>query len=370
MMNKPTTFQSLTGASALVLLIGAATFAFNHEAASQPAPTPARAALTVTVVSPETRDLVQQLTVNGTVAAWQEASVGAEAAGLRVAEVYVNVGDRVKKGQLLAVFAADTVRAEVAQARAALAEAEAALTLARTDAQRARDLTDAGALSAQQIQQMLVAEQTAQARVQSQQAQLALHELRLVQTQVKAPDDGLISARQATVGAVVGSGHELFRLIRQSRLEWRAEVPAHELDRLKPGMTAVLEGPAGQRVEGRLRVVAPTVDARTRQAVVYVDLPPAAPLKSGMFARGQFQLGGSPGLTLPQSAVLLREGFSYVMTVDADSRIHEHKVVVGRRDGDRVEILEGIAADARVVATGAAFLGQGDTVRVVDAPAR
>ncbi len=362
--------QGLIGLAIVSVIAASASLVWTREAVSQPAPAPAKPALTVTLVSPEVRVLPRQLAVNGSVAAWQEASIGAESNGLRLAEVHVNVGDVVRKGQLLATFADQTLRAELAQIRAALAEAEASLALAQADAKRARELQGTGAISEQQIKQLLVAEQTAQARVQAQQANLALQELRLTQTRVVASDDGVISARNATVGAVVSTGHELFRLIRQSRLEWRAEVPAADVARLKSGMAARVQGPSGEAIEGRLRMVAPTVDARTRNALVYVDLPKPGALKAGMFARGSFDLGRSEALTLPQSAVLLREGFSFVMTVDAESKVREQKVVAGRRDGDRVEILEGLKPDARVVASGAAFLGDGDTVRVTDAPAK
>jgi hypothetical protein len=88
-----------------------------------------------------------------------------------------------------------------------------------------------------------------------------------------------------------------------------------------------------------------------------------------MFARGEFEVGSGSGLTLPQSAVLLRDGFSYVLRVGADSKVSQVKVGVGRRVGDRIEVTAGLAADARVVAAGGGFLADGDTVRVVDAGA-
>jgi RND family efflux transporter MFP subunit len=124
---------------------------------------------------------------------------------------------------------------------------------------------------------------------------------------------------------------------------------------------------------GTVRMVAPTVDAATRNALVYVDLPASASrsglLKAGMFARGEFATGSTPALTLPQSAVLLRDGFSYVFVVGADGRVAQRKVATGRRSGERVEILQGLAADVRVVTSGGGFLADGDTVRVVATPA-
>ncbi|MBP6852385.1 MAG: efflux transporter periplasmic adaptor subunit, partial [Rhodoferax sp.] len=118
-------------------------------------------------------------------------------------------------------------------------------------------------------------------------------------------------------------------------------------------------------IKGRVRMVAPTVDPQTRNGLVYVDLPQPGGAKAGMFARGEFALGSGAAMTLPQSAVLLRDGFTYVLRVGADSKVSEVKVRTGRRSGDRIEILDGLAPDARVVETGGGFLGDGDTVRVV-----
>jgi RND family efflux transporter MFP subunit len=259
------------------------------------------------------------------------------------------------------------VQAEWNQTRAAVAEAEATLAEASANAQRARELSTTGALSAQQINQYLTAERTAKARLDAQQAAAKTQQLRLQQTKVLAPDNGVISARSATVGAVMGPGTELFRLIRQGRLEWRAEVPAADLGRVKAGMVASVTTPSGAAITGKVRMVAPTVDDKTRNGIVYVDLGNTSDARAGMFARGDFEIGSGQGLTLPQSAVQMREGFSYVMRVGPDSKVAETKVSVGRRIGDRVEITKGIEAGTSVVASGGAFLADGDTVRVANA---
>jgi len=350
----------LAGGAAVTLLVHAA----DNKA---PAATAPRPALTVTVTTPLRATVATGVAANGNVAPWQEAIVGAEANGMRLAEVRVNVGDNVRKGQVLATFDSQMVNADLAQSRAAVAEAEAMLAEAAANAQRARDLQPSGALSAQQVAQLLTAERTAQARLEAVKAAQQVQQLRLQQAQVLAPDSGVISARSATVGAVVPAGSELFRLIRQSRLEWRGEVAASELAQIKPGQTVTVSG-GGAAVTGTVRIVAPTVDAATRNALVYVDLPDTAGrLKAGMFARGEFATGSSTALTLPQTAVLLRDGFSYVFTVAPDGRVSQGKVSTGRRSGDRVEILQGLDEKARVVASGGGFLADGDTVRVVDA---
>ena len=335
---------------------------------------PAKPALTVTTTTPQQTVLPITLTANGSLAAWQEASVGAEASGLRIAEVLVNVGDRVRHGQVLARFAADTVRADAAQAQAALAEAQASAGDAANNAARARTLQQTGAMSASQINQYLTAEKTAQARVEVARAQLQAQQARMTQTQVHAPDDGVISARTATVGAVVNNGTELFRLIRKGRLEWRAEVTSAELGKLTPGTRALVTAPSGARLEGRVRTLGPTVDPQSRVAIVYVDVnplpgPAAGSARAGMFARGEFDLGAMPALTLPQQAVVVREGFSYVFRVNPDQRVSQVKVQIGRIAEDRLQVLSGVTPDMRVVASGGGFLNDGDLVRVVDGSA-
>lgn len=333
-------------------------------AASAPTAAPA---LTVQIETPQSAAWARSLAANGSVAAWQEASVGVELAGLRLSEVRVNVGDEVRRGEVLAVFADDTVTAELAQAQANLAAAEARLAEATVNADSARRLRNTGALSEQQILQLITAEQTAQAQLAVQRAATQAAQVRLRQTRVLAADDGLISARTATVGAVVPAGQELFRLIRQGRLEWRAEVASHEITALEVGGRVRVQGPEGTGVPGTVRRIAPNVDPRTRLGLVYVDLPHGTALKAGMFARGELDLGEVPVLTLPRQAVVLRDGFSYVFGLGADRRVSQIKVQTGRRQGDRIEII-GIAADARLVASGAGFLNDGDFVKVIERP--
>lgn len=337
------------------------------EASDRPA---ARPALTVTVARPRRESWPIELVANGSVAAWQEIVVGSEVNGLRLAEVRVNVGDHVRRGQLLARLSDETVRAERAQTQAALAEAEATLAEANANAERARSLEKSGAISAQQIAQYVTAAQTARARAQAQRARLQAEEVRLANTRIVAPDDGVISSRTATMGSVVQPGAELFRLIRDARLEWRAELHAADLARVRAGQRARVHGGEDMEIEGRVRVVAPTVDPRTRMGVVYVDLPAPGPLRAGVFARGTIELGVAPALTVEQSAVALREGFAYVFRVGDDSTVTQTKVALGRRIGDRVEIVDGLDAGDRIVASGVGFLADGDLVHVVEEPAR
>ena len=339
----------------------------------------AKAALTVSTVLVKPVNLAQNFSANGGVYAWQEAGVGAEVQGLRVNDVRVDVGQSVQRGQVLATFSADGVLADIAVARAGVAEAQANANEAQANADRARSLQNTGALSNQQIQQMLTLEQSARARLDSARAALDAQQVRLKHTQVVAPDSGTIVQRNVAVGAVAGPG-DLFRLIRQGRLEWRAEVTSSELARVQPGSEVFVTAPGGAVARARVRMIGPTVDAQTRAGLVYVDLlgmregekpTLAAAFKPGMFAKGDFVVGNSSALTIPQQAVVVRDGFSYCFVVGADGRVAQRKISVGRRssaqDGGVVEVLSGLEPGAQVVAGGAGFLNDGDLVKVVQA---
>jgi RND family efflux transporter MFP subunit len=330
------------------------------------APTQPRAALAVTTAQPALDHWPIQIVANGSIEAWQEAVISSDVQALRLVEVRADVGNVVKAGQVLAVFDDETVKIDVAQAKAALAQAEAAVAAARDNATRARELSGSGAMSEQAVTQSLTSEQAALAQAAAARAALAAQRLRLERTRVVSPDDGVISARSATVGAVFGPGGELFRLIRQGRLEWRAELTDAELERIAAGMSARLELANGRTVESKVRMVAPTVNAHTRTGLAYVDLPPDAALRPGVFARGEFDLGASPALTVPLQAVSMREAFSYVFRLEADNTVRQVKVETGRRLGERLEIVAGLAPEARIAVEGAGFLNDGDHVRVVD----
>lgn len=353
----------LSGGVMFAILAPSSNAADDNSKAAGPKP-----ALTVSVVQPQTVSMPIRLAANGNIAAWQEAIIGSESHGLRLAEVHVNVGDQVKAGQVLATFANEMVSADVAQARAALMEAEAHAAEAAANAARARTLQSTGALSEQQINQFLTAEQTAKARVEAAKATLAAQQLRMKYVKVVAPDSGIISARAATVGAVVPAGTEMFRMIRRGRLEWRAEVTSSELGRIKTGAPATIVAVNGAELAGKVRMVGPTVDPQNRAAIVYVDITASndktPPARAGMFARGEFDLGTSSAMTVPQAAVVLRDGFNYVFRLTPENRVQQVKIRTGRRIGSQVEVIEGLKGDASVVVSGAGFLNDGDLVRV------
>ncbi|SJM29094.1 efflux RND transporter periplasmic adaptor subunit [Mesorhizobium delmotii] len=322
------------------------------------------AALTVAVAKPAERQWPETIPASGWLKPWHEAVIAAEIGGLRVTDVLADVGSVVSKDQPLVRLADETVRAELRKEEAVLASAKADLAKARTSAGRARKVQGSGALSEEKITEYLIAEQTAIAGVESAEASLESQKIKLAQATILAPDDGLITARSVQLGAVVSSGTELFRLVRQQRVEWQAEVSARYLPRIKEGLTATIVGPEGRRVNGTVRLVGPTVSTDTGRVLAYVALPAEAHPPIGLYVTGQIELATTKAFTVPETALVVRDGIAYVFTVDADMRASRVRVETGRRNASEVEILSGLDPWADVVTTGGAFLSDKALVRV------
>jgi len=351
-------------AAALVVLIGAGSILLKPSAKAS-VDDPVRTALSVTTTIPVNAVLPRNVTASGMVAAWQEAVIGAQTGGLRVAAIHADVGTRVKEGDLLAELASDSTAAELRRLDANLASAKASLAQARSNVERAKIAKQGGAISDQQYEQYTISEQTVQASLDAAAAQLDIQRITLAHTRVVAIDDGVITSRTAMLGKVVQSGDELFRMIRKNRLEWQAEVDASQLANVRTGQTVQITLPTGKVIAGRVRIAAPSLSTSTGRAVVYVSLPENTGAQSGMFANGRIEVGMAPALTIPQSALVLADGYSYVFELGSGDAVTRRGVKTGRRQGDRVEIVEGLAENTRIVASGSAFLADGDKVTVV-----
>ncbi|MQP65380.1 efflux RND transporter periplasmic adaptor subunit [Niveispirillum sp. SYP-B3756] len=329
-------------------------------------PAPVASSLAVTVTPPQVLSWPMQLTANGAIAAWQEVIIGAEVGGLRIDSLKADVGDWVKRGDVLAQFDDATLLAEESRLVAALASAKATLEQATADAARATKVGQSGALSAQQLDQYRIAKLTAQANVASAEAQLQTARIKLRQSRIVAADDGFVSSRSALLGQVPSAGTELFRLVRQGHIEWRAELDSRQLAQAKPGLKAVLTLPDGQVVEGLVRLVSPTLNADTSRGIVYVRLPKESPARAGMYASGQVELTPSNAVTVPDTAIVLRDGRSYLYLLRDDMKVRQQQVSLGRRRDGRVEITSPLDPQARIVTSGGAFLSDGMPVRMAD----
>ncbi len=356
----------------MMALAGIACLAFNPVVPARAATQAATgaAALTVSVAKPEVSQWPVLIPASGRLAAWHEALIAAEVGGLRIIDVKADVGTEVKKGDLLVQFGAETAQAELEQQQASVEQAKADLDQAIANADRARGLTGSGAISSQQTTEYLITERKSKAALASSQAALTSAQLTLDRTKVYAIDDGVISERSASLGKVVTAGDELFKLIRRNRIEWQAELPVKRLADVKEGTKAVVPTPLGN-VRGAVRLVSPTTSTVNGRVTVYVALNPAAGMpqpKTGILVSGNFEFDPTDALTVPATAVTLRDGFSYVFVLNTKDQptVTRKRVETGRRQNDRVEILSGVEKNEDVVISGGAFLADGSVVRVAD----
>ncbi|GHC03642.1 efflux RND transporter periplasmic adaptor subunit [Thermomonas carbonis] len=325
------------------------------------------AAFAVSVARVQAQDIPRSVLVSGPVSAWEEMQLGVEVSGLRVTSLLVDVGQAVRKGELLLQLDHRSLDAELAQADAALREAEAGASLARSQLARGELLVKDKYISATQLDELRAGRVKGDARVGTARAMRDTAALRRSFADLRAPDAGVISKRLVQPGQVVASGSELLRLIRQGRLEWRAELAEAELGRVKPGDRIQLTTRDGKAVVGQVRAVSPGVDASTRTGTVYADLPDPQGLQPGTYLQGRIDTGIGQGLTVPAATVVQRDGHPNVFTVDAKGIAHRVRIRTGGIANGQVEVLEGLKAGDAVVEQGAGFLGDGDSVRIVEA---
>ncbi|PJJ98965.1 efflux transporter periplasmic adaptor subunit [Lysobacteraceae bacterium NML75-0749] len=327
----------------------------------------------VSLAQASERELTRALVVSGPVSAVEEMQLGVELSGLRVTALHVDAGQAVKRGQLLLTLDHRMLDAELAQADAALREAEAAAGLARSHFARGENLANSQYISAMQLDELRAARTQGEARLGTARAARNTAALRRSFAELRAPADGIISKRLVQPGQVVMAGAELLRLIKNGRLEWRAELPAGQLGQVNVGDVIHLSAPDGSALQGRVRAVSPGVDAATRTGTVYADLPSgllqSRTLQAGTYLEGRIDSGIQKVLAVPADAVLLRDGFPVVFVLDDKAQARLQRIETGERVDGFVEVKSGLAAGTQVVLEGAGFLTDGDKVRVLPASA-
>lgn len=325
-------------------------------------------ALTVTTMRAQTRTLPRQIVASGSVVAWEEIVVSAEAQGLAVVEMLVDEGDEVAAGQVLLRLNDTVLKAQAAQQEANLAAARAAQAEADANLRRTRDLQARGNASQQSLDERLAAQRTAAAQVAVAEAGKAEVAARLAQTVISAPVAGIVATRSVNLGQVVSPGDELFRLIRDGRLELDAEVPEREFATLEAGLAASVRAEGVAEVAAaRIRSLSPTVDPRTRMGLAHVALPDGSGFRPGMFATATIDQGEISVIMVPQTAVIWRDGLEGVFVIDAQGIARFRAVEAGLRRDGAVEIRKGVAVGDPVAVQGAGFLEDGDHVGVVEA---
>jgi HlyD family secretion protein len=336
----------------------------------------------VTVVAAGPMEFSRGLDLTGLLAAREDVAIGTAIAGQRITEVLVEVGDTVAAGELLArletgMLAAQVTRAEaaVAQGRATLAQALAADDAARTDLGRLQRLLQTNAVSAKDVDAARAAARgtaaavaRAEAELLGLEAELGDSRAELAKADIRAPVAGAISARTARVGVLADAATPLFQLIQDGEVELLADVPESALGLLAVGQPVSLTvNGVVREVEGRIRLIEPTIDPQSRMATVRISLPPASDLRPGAFARGRVDLGTwTFALTVPETALRQRNGAeAAVMVVDVGGMVASRGVTIGEARDGIAEVLTGLQAGERVVRNASAFLDEGDVVTPV-----
>lgn len=356
------------GASLIVSLQGSVPASDNDGSAKAPGkPAAAReAAMTVTVTRLVPVELARTITVNGSIHAWQEIIIAPEVGGYRVAELNVDVGDAVTRGQVLVRLSSTLLEADVAAKQALVNQRKAELINADAALKRAQALSEQRALSQADLDRLNSEALAARARLESARADLETSAVRLQFTHVTAPDDGIITARTVTVGQISQVGSEMLRLLRQNRIEWRGEVPESRLAELHTGQKVTVKLAGGRLLNGVVRVVAPTISTNNRTGLVYADIESQGFARPGMFASGDIEISRGSAMTAPLASVVSSDGYNYLFVLHPDRTVERRKVEIGSiREAD-IEIISGVSAGELVVNKGAGFLKDGDLVNVAD----
>jgi RND family efflux transporter MFP subunit len=322
---------------------------------------------TVTVTRVTVSTTPTTINIVGTIAARYDMPIGVEGDGGRVAAIYVEAGDRVKRGQVLARLNVSVLQPQVANLEAGLEQAHAEAELAQAEYHRAEAVGASGALSAEETQRRKSSAVTAAAKVKVAAALLAEARARLARAEVRAPADGVILTRNVEVGQTASPGGEaLFRLSEGGEIELRGQVPEQDLPSLKVGQTVnVLLTGSTQSYPGRVRLLGAVIDPTTRLGMVRVALEQDQNLRPGAFARAEVTVSNAERAVLPQTAVLTDDRGSYVLIVDAQNKVARRAVRVSGVVQNGVTIASGLNSEERVIATAGAFLQEGELVRPV-----
>ena len=333
------------------------------EAPHEIAPKAESGQLTVRVATVQRRDLEQTIEASGRLVLREEATVGTELSGFRVAEVMADVGDWVKKGQPLARLDSALLQAEIAQAEAALVQQDAAADFKEAQLARAENLGEAGAMSQETIDSRRL--EAIQARASYTASLASVNEMKVRQARMvlRAPVAGPILARNINPGDIASAGGApYFRIARDGLVEVEAELSDSRLPHVKVGQKAIATLPTGESFVGKVRYVSPTYDKLTGLGQARVELPYNELLRAGTFAEVSFETEQDDVLSVEASAIRYESGGPVLMRLDEENRLQAVRVKIGDRMGDYVSLSEGASEGDRVLLFGASFALQGDVV--------
>jgi len=379
-----------------VILAAAALFtacggsASHPKAASQPLPD-GRGSVSVHVVTVRSQPWPDMYEATGTVRA-RTATVLASKVMAYVRQVAVQVGDRVREGQLLITLESQDLDANVRRAEAAEAEvksaipeaesgiagAKANLDLAESTFHRMEDLAFKKSISNQEFDEASARLKAAQAAYEMARAKRTQLDFKLAQaeqeinavrimrdyTRIAAPFSGVVTAKSVEPGNLAEPGAPLLTVERENAYRLEASVEESRLPLVKAGQTVEIELEAlNRRLTARVSEIVPAVDAASRANIVKIDLPEVANLRSGMFGRAWFPMGSRGVLAIPKAALVERGQLESVYVVE-DGLARTRLVTTGKRGPDVVEVLSGLSAGENVVSPAPAALADGARVEV------
>ncbi|QSQ19470.1 efflux RND transporter periplasmic adaptor subunit [Pyxidicoccus parkwayensis] len=365
--------KSLKAAAVAVAVVAAGCGGSKPVAPQASAAQVAQKPVGVRAVAPATQLESSVLQATGSVRARQAATLSAQASGT-LTRVSVDVGEKVKRGQVLAQLDTSNARIAADQARAAKAAADAALDGATTEVERARTLTQSGSLARASLDKDEVGYRQAQAQAAQAAAALANAQENLRDATLTAPFDGVITSKSRNEGDYVSPGTAIFGLVNTQALEVRAAVPEAFVDRVKVG--TLVKGtlnPSGAPFEAKVRSLGATIDEQTRTVEVLADVQPAkgegAPLRAGALVELDFSAtlaadDAQAGLFLPAQAVNAKgqQGFVWVVR---EGKAQRRDVKVERVLPGFVRVVHGLGPEERVVADASLPLQDGTALQVV-----
>lgn len=355
---------------------------------------PAQSLPSIVVTEAVDQSISDRVVATGTIQAVEQVYVAPLVEGLSIRSLNVDIGDKVEEGSVLVVLNDDALRLEKSQLEAALAKAEAGLAQlnaqlseATANAEEATRVSDRnaelaknGTVSTAEADRVRALAAATRARVRSAeqavavssadikvaQAQIDDIDLRLTRTEVKAPVAGVISAKNAKIGAIAnGSGEPLFAMIRDGAIEMKADVAEADIIKLAVGQPATITLAGGDtKVEGAIRLIAPTVDPVSRLGTVFISLKDTTKARSGMYANAVITAQEKQAVVLPQTAVTNENGKTIVRKVD-NGVVNIVPVKTGISDGKFVEVVDGLKAGEQVVARAGAYVRDGDRINPV-----
>lgn len=363
-----TTLAAIAGAGTLFLGL--------HACGQKPAPAEEAASTSETgaaaglqamrVTRIEMRSLVEDIEAKGRLVVRDEAAVGTELPGYRVAAVYVDEGAWVKQGQAMAKLDDALLQAQIAQAEAQLATQKANVIFRQSQLVRAESLALEGAFSKELLEQRRMEAAAADASALTAQAQVDEMKVRQARMTLRAPVSGMVLQRAIRPGDISGGGAPYFRISRDGLIELDAELSDSKLSMVKIGARADVTLPSGQTIAGKVRFVSPRVDVASGLGRARIELPFNKDLRPGGFAEARFNGATSGSLSVMASAVRYESGGPSLMMVDNDNKVTRVPVKLGERMGDYVHLLESPPAGTRVLETGSAFTLDGDVIKPVE----